>query len=177
MFGKKKYKTNQTIAQKMIKSSVFRSPSPAMSRDSGIAVSSVLSAVSVRKEPRPQPVYAGPGDVACDLCSERKLKACKSCLTCVRSFCELHARDHYKYKVMEQHQLVEVTHDLDVYRENAQLKQMIRDLEEDNRVLREEHKSLKQESSTPSLPAYICRGKNPTAGERQMIKYCFCTEK
>lgn len=78
---------------------------------------------------------------------------------------------------MEQHQLVEVTKDLDVYKENAELKQMIRVIKEENRLLREEINSLKQGSSRPSLPAYICRGKTPTAGERELIKYCLHTER
>lgn len=156
---------------------VFRSPSRATSRDSGITGSSGLSALSFRSELRLPPLYAGPDDVACDLCTGEKLKAWKSCLTCVRSLCELHARDHYKCKEMEQHQLVEVTKELDVYKQNAELKQMIRALEEDNRALKEEIKSLKQGSGMPSFPAYICRGKTPTAGEREKNKKSFHTER
>lgn len=155
----------------------FRSPSQVTSRDSGITGSSGLSALSFRSELRSPPLYAGPGHVACDLCTGEKLKAWKSCLTCVRSFCELHARDHYKCKEMELHQLVEVTKELDVYKQNAELKQIIRALEEDNRALKEEMKSLKQGSGMPSLPAYICRGKTPTAGEREKNKKCFHTER
>lgn len=155
----------------------FRSPSRATSRDSGITGSSGLSTLSIRKELRWTPLPAGPDDVACDLCTGNKLKAWKSCLTCVRSFCEEHGRDHYRYKEMEQHQLLEVTKDLNIYKENAELKQMIRVMREENRVLREELKSLKQGGSTPSLPAYICQGETPTAGERERIKYCLHTER
>lgn len=156
---------------------VFRSPSPATSRDSGITGSSGLSALSISREQRPSPQYAGPDDVPCDMCSGMKLKAWKSCLTCVRSFCEMHGRDHYRYREMEEHQLVEVTTDLDVYKENAQLKQMIREMKEQNRTLREEMNSLKQGSSVPSLPAYICGGKTPAAGERKSTKHCLHAER
>ncbi|XP_053092248.1 dentin sialophosphoprotein-like isoform X5 [Pangasianodon hypophthalmus] len=142
-----------------------RSPSLVTSKDSGISTSTGFSSLSVSREPGLSPQLAGPDDVACDLCKGTKLKAWKSCLTCVRSFCEQHVRDHYKYKLMQQHQLVEVSEDLDVYKENAKLKQIIRDTNEENRVLREEINSLKYGNSMPKLPAYVCKGKTPTAAD------------
>ncbi|KAI4809083.1 hypothetical protein KUCAC02_017997 [Chaenocephalus aceratus] len=51
--------------------------------------------------------YAGAGDVACDVCTGRKLRACKSCLMCSISYCEKHLQLHYESPAFEKHKLVE----------------------------------------------------------------------
>ncbi|XP_045569641.1 uncharacterized protein isoform X2 [Salmo salar] len=61
----------------------------------------------------PKYCYAGPGDVACDLCTEKQLKAVKSCLTCTASYCESHVRHHYTVAALQRHTLVEVTGNLE----------------------------------------------------------------
>ncbi|KAG7458480.1 hypothetical protein MATL_G00220630 [Megalops atlanticus] len=49
--------------------------------------------------------------LACDLCTGKRRRAVKSCLTCTASYCETHVRQHYTVAVLQRHTLVEADGD------------------------------------------------------------------
>ncbi|XP_056593745.1 tripartite motif-containing protein 16-like isoform X2 [Triplophysa dalaica] len=53
--------------------------------------------------------YAGPEDVKCDVCTERKYKAVKSCLECLNSYCQNHLQQHEQFFHVNKHNLMDPT--------------------------------------------------------------------
>ncbi|XP_030004446.1 E3 ubiquitin-protein ligase TRIM39-like [Sphaeramia orbicularis] len=52
------------------------------------------------------------GEVLCDICTETKLKALKSCLMCLSSYCETHLEVHQKI-TLTRHQLIDPVENLE----------------------------------------------------------------
>nr|XP_055059510.1 tripartite motif-containing protein 16-like [Misgurnus anguillicaudatus] len=53
--------------------------------------------------------YAEAGDVKCDVCTERKHKAVKSCLVCLNSYCQNHLEQHEKLFKGKRHKVTDAT--------------------------------------------------------------------
>ncbi|XP_028853043.1 tripartite motif-containing protein 16-like isoform X3 [Denticeps clupeoides] len=53
--------------------------------------------------------YAGPGDVECDVCTGRKVKAVKSCLVCLVSYCDTHFKVHNEANPGGKHTVMDAT--------------------------------------------------------------------
>ncbi|KAM9857309.1 E3 ubiquitin-protein ligase TRIM11-like [Aulostomus maculatus] len=54
-----------------------------------------------------------PVDIQCDVCPGTKLKAVKSCLVCLVSFCEIHLEPHLRVSVLKKHHLVDPVENLE----------------------------------------------------------------
>ncbi|CAJ1056027.1 LOW QUALITY PROTEIN: E3 ubiquitin-protein ligase TRIM21-like [Xyrichtys novacula] len=54
-----------------------------------------------------------PGEVPCDVCTGTKLKALKSCLVCLASYCETHLEPHLTMSGLKRHQLMEPVENLE----------------------------------------------------------------
>ncbi|XDV25771.1 hypothetical protein PO909_029631 [Leuciscus waleckii] len=53
--------------------------------------------------------YAGAEDVQCDVCTGRKHKAVKSCLVCLKSYCQNHLEQHESWFKGKRHNLTDAT--------------------------------------------------------------------
>lgn len=57
----------------------------------------------------PEEDEVNPVDVECDFCTMKKLKAVKTCLVCLASYCSTHLQPHYESAAFKRHTLVEVS--------------------------------------------------------------------
>uniref|UniRef100_A0A668APP4 Uncharacterized protein n=1 Tax=Myripristis murdjan TaxID=586833 RepID=A0A668APP4_9TELE len=53
------------------------------------------------------------GEVLCDVCTGTKLKALKSCLVCLASYCETHLEPHQRITGLKTHQLIDPVENLE----------------------------------------------------------------
>nr|XP_033470439.1 E3 ubiquitin-protein ligase TRIM47-like [Epinephelus lanceolatus] len=65
------------------------------------------------KASTPDPQLPGTADVLCDICSDLKENAVKSCLTCLASFCEVHLEPHHRVSTFKSHTLLDPVKNLD----------------------------------------------------------------
>ncbi|XP_044198525.1 E3 ubiquitin-protein ligase TRIM39-like [Thunnus albacares] len=56
---------------------------------------------------------AKPGEVPCDVCTGTRLKALKSCLVCLTSYCETHLEPHLTASRLKRHQLMDPVENLE----------------------------------------------------------------
>ncbi|XP_046906640.1 zinc finger protein RFP-like [Hypomesus transpacificus] len=69
---------------------------------------------SVKDKPNSQ--YLRParsGEVSCDICTGTKLKALKSCLVCLASYCETHLEPHQRVAALKKHKLMDPVENLE----------------------------------------------------------------
>ncbi|XP_056596726.1 E3 ubiquitin-protein ligase TRIM39-like [Triplophysa dalaica] len=64
-----------------------------------------------KKSPEEQPE----AEVVCDICTEGKLKAVKSCLVCQSSYCETHLESHLRVSGLQKHKLIDPVKNLQDY--------------------------------------------------------------
>ncbi|XP_076003189.1 uncharacterized protein LOC142996169 [Genypterus blacodes] len=87
-------------------------PRPVLVRNTMLAdLVEELKKTEVQAAPA-DPCYAGPADVGCDFCTGSKMKAIKSCLQCLTSFCEQHLQPHYEVAPLKKHKLVDPSKNL-----------------------------------------------------------------
>lgn len=84
-------------------------PRPSLVRNNMLAVVVEELKKTLGKDASSDLCYAGPKDVSCDLCTEKKEKAFKFCLQCLVSYCKTHLQPHYDVDAFKIHKLVDAT--------------------------------------------------------------------
>ncbi|TRY86283.1 hypothetical protein DNTS_031521 [Danionella cerebrum] len=70
------------------------SPRPALNKN--VVMAEMVENLNKRELEMAQN-FAGPGDMECDVCKEKKLKAVKACLVCLQSYCQAHLEGHEEF--------------------------------------------------------------------------------
>ncbi|XP_078022665.1 E3 ubiquitin-protein ligase TRIM21-like [Epinephelus lanceolatus] len=82
------------------------------SGDTDMAAANTLPSEDQIRE-RAEQQAAKPGEVPCDVCTGTKLKALKSCLVCLASYCETHLEPHLTMSGLKRHQLIDPVENLE----------------------------------------------------------------
>ncbi|KAM4614753.1 E3 ubiquitin-protein ligase TRIM21-like [Polymixia lowei] len=69
--------------------------------------------VQVKANSCPDQQCAKPGEVPCDVCTETMIKAVKSCLVCLTSYCETHLEPHQRVAGLKRHKLIDPVENLE----------------------------------------------------------------
>ncbi|TNN35730.1 Tripartite motif-containing protein 29 [Liparis tanakae] len=73
----------------------------------------LLSQQKARKPESSEQQESTGGEVPCDVCTGTKLKALKSCLVCLASYCETHLEPHLTMSGLKRHQLMDPVENLE----------------------------------------------------------------
>uniref|UniRef100_A0A673LJD3 Tripartite motif-containing protein 16-like n=1 Tax=Sinocyclocheilus rhinocerous TaxID=307959 RepID=A0A673LJD3_9TELE len=82
-------------------------PRPALNKNTMLA--EVVEKLKKTKLQAAVPTDTRPGEVKCDVCTETKLKAVKSCLVCLNSYCQSHLEQHESFFKDKEHYLMDAT--------------------------------------------------------------------
>ncbi|XP_056437258.1 E3 ubiquitin-protein ligase TRIM39-like [Gadus chalcogrammus] len=77
-----------------------------------ILISEMVDRFGTSLQVKEQPCVE-PAEVPCDVCTGTQLKAVKSCLVCLISYCQTHLEPHQRVTVLKKHRLVEPMDRLD----------------------------------------------------------------
>ncbi|XP_030635359.1 zinc finger protein RFP-like [Chanos chanos] len=71
--------------------------------------------VEVKASSIPQIPTVKTRDISCDICTEEKLVALKSCLMCLTSYCETHLEPHQRVPGLKRHKLIDPVENVEDY--------------------------------------------------------------
>ncbi|XP_049899706.1 E3 ubiquitin-protein ligase TRIM39-like [Epinephelus moara] len=105
-------KMTKKVLEKINRNDLVQSLSDTSSGPRDMAAANTLPSEDQIGERAEQQVST-PGEVPCDVCTGTKLKALKSCLVCLVSYCETHLEPHLTMSGLKRHQLIDPVENLE----------------------------------------------------------------